>query len=428
MTSNPTSPAQPHEDVRDSRPVTTKAPDSIVDCVIAGALANRLRDAREDLTRQWLERINDRVSIVPDKIFPSEDLLDHVPLLIDGVASYIENPGAEISTDAPVVAKAMELGALRHQQGFDAYEILKEYEILGGILFTFFIRAVDTIEGPCERADLMACAARLFRAVTIIQQATMIDFFRLAGEKISERENRLRAFNQMVSHEIKNRIGAILGAGAVLEESDVSDDDHQKMIGIVVRNAREMAGTVESILELSQVEKDARQHRHVGLRQAVSEAVRQVREAARHANVQVRTKEIPADVEVDAAVVELCVANFLSNAIKYSDHTRSNAFVEISAAIEPGESSSPEIVVRVTDNGIGVPPEKRDRLFERFFRAHDHKTGIEGTGLGLSIVRDTAQSHGGRAWAEFTGSGSMFALALPLRRENDPTKAGDQTS
>ena len=73
--------------------------DPPVDCVIAGALADRLRAAREDLTRQWLERINERVSIVPNKIFPSDELLDHVPLLIDGIASYIENPGAEISTD-----------------------------------------------------------------------------------------------------------------------------------------------------------------------------------------------------------------------------------------------------------------------------------------------------------------------------------------
>ena len=392
----------------------------VLDCAIAGALAGRLRVAREDLTRQWLDRINERVSITPDKIFPSDELLDHVPLLIDGIASYIEDPRSEISTDAPVVAKAMELGALRHKQGFDAYEILKEYEILGGILFTFFIRAVDTIEGPCERADLMACSARLFRAVTIIQQATMTDFLRVAGEKISERENRLRAFNQMVSHEIKNRIGAILGANALLVEKGLSDVDRDRMIGIIGRNACEMAGTVDSILELSKVENDARQHRHVGLTQAVNEAVRQVREAARHANVDVRIKDIPADIEVDASVVELCITNFLSNSIKYSDHTHPDAFVEISAAIEPGESSTPEIVVRVTDNGIGVPSEKRDRLFERFFRAHHANSGIEGTGLGLSIVRDTAQSHGGRAWAEFGETGSVFALALPLRREKDP--------
>ena len=393
--------------------------DELPECVIAGALASRLRDAREDLTRLWLERINERVSLVPNKIFPSEELLDHVPLLIDGIASYVESPSAEIGTDAPVVAKAMELGALRHQQGFDAYEILKEYEILGGILFTFFIRAVDTIEGPCERADLMACSARLFRAVTLIQQATMTDFLRLAGERIGERENRLRAFNQMLSHEIKNRIGAVLGASGMLQEAAVTDAERDRMAEIIARNAREMAKTVESILELSQLEKDARQHRHVGLAQAVKEAARQVREAARHANVEIRLGEIPPDIEVDASVVELCVTNFLSNAIKYADRSRPGSFARIDAAVEEGESGTREVVVRVTDNGIGVPAQKRERLFERFYRAHDEDTAIEGTGLGLSIVRDTAESHGGRTWAEFGTAGSVFVLALPLRREED---------
>lgn len=390
------------------------------ECVIAGALAIRLREAREDLTRQWLDRINERVSLVPNRIFPSEELLDHVPLLIDGIASYVESPSAEISTDAPVVAKAMELGALRHQQGFDAYEILKEYEILGGILFTFFIRAVDTIEGPCERADLMACSARLFRAVTVIQQATMIDFLRLAGERIGERENRLRAFNQMVSHEIKNRIGAVLGASEILQEGAVTGPERKKMVGVIARNAREMAKTVESILELSQLEKDARQHRHVGLAQAVKEAARQVREAARHSNVAIRITDIPADIEVDASVVELCVTNYLSNAIKYSNRSRSGAFAEIGASVEVGASGAREVVLRVSDNGIGVPEEKRARLFERFFRAHEGITAVDGTGLGLSIVRDTAESHGGRTWAEFNDTGSVFVLALPLRRKGDP--------
>jgi signal transduction histidine kinase len=392
------------------------------ECVIAGALAIRLRESREDLTRQWLDRINDRVSLVPDRIFPSEELLDHVPVLIDGIASYIESPAAEVSADAPVVAKAMELGALRHSQGFDAYEILKEYEILGGILFTFFIRAVDTIEGPCERGDLMACAARLFRAVTIIQQATMTDFLRLAGEQIGERENRLRAFNRMVSHEIKNRIGAVIGASAVLQETpEIPEADRSKFVEIIARNAREMANTVEAILELSQLERDARQHRHVRLTQAIKEAVRQVREAARQANVEIRVAEIPADIEVDAAVVELCVTNYLSNAIKYSDRSRP-AFAEVTADVEVDKSGQREIVVRVKDNGRGVPPSKRERLYERFYRAHEDSK-IEGTGLGLSIVRDTAESHGGRSWAEFPETGSTFILALPLRREEDPEPA-----
>jgi len=74
--------------------------------------------------------------------------------------------------------------------------------------------------------------------------------------------------------------------------------------------------------------------------------------------------------------------------------------------------------VRVCDNGIGVPADKRDQLFERFYRAHEGTSKAEGTGLGLSIVRETAESQGGRAWAEYTEAGkTVFAIALPLHRE-----------
>src|SRR5918997_1727082 len=107
------------------------------ECPLAGVLAQHLRRSKRELTTKWLERITARVSLDPNRVFPTDELLDHVPLLIDGVADYVENPAAELGIDMPVVAKAMELGALRHKQGFDAYEILKEYEFLGGILFTF---------------------------------------------------------------------------------------------------------------------------------------------------------------------------------------------------------------------------------------------------------------------------------------------------
>ena len=115
-------------------------------------LAQRLKASRRELTGLWLDRISNRVALNPNKVFPTDDLLNHVPLLIDGVAEYIQNPAAEIGADMPVVAKAMELGALRHKQGFDAYQILKEYEFLGGILFTFFTKAVAEIDQPCEQS------------------------------------------------------------------------------------------------------------------------------------------------------------------------------------------------------------------------------------------------------------------------------------
>jgi signal transduction histidine kinase len=320
----------------------------------------------------------------------------------------------------PVVAKAMELGELRHKQGFDAYEILKEYEFLGGILFEFLTKTVRIIPEPCEKDELMACGSRLYRAVTIIQQSTMTHFLVLADKHVAEREERLRAFNRVLSHEIKNRVGAILGASSVLSElREMSADKRNELVEIVLRNAREMAHTVDNVLVLSRTDRDdVRQHRNVKLAEAAAEAVRQVREAAQGAGIEVRILPGMPDIEVSAAVIELCVKNYLSNAIKYADPAKPRRFVEISGSEEATESEEREVVVRVRDNGIGIPPDKREHLFERFFRAHEGMNAVEGTGLGLNIVRETAEAQGGRAWAEHPeDGGSIFAIALPLRRK-----------
>ena len=95
------------------------------DCPFASTLAKRIRVSRDDLTHRWLERISDRVSLNPNRVFPTEELLDHVPLLIEGVADFIENPASAATSDMPVIAKAMELGELRYAQGFAEHELLK---------------------------------------------------------------------------------------------------------------------------------------------------------------------------------------------------------------------------------------------------------------------------------------------------------------
>jgi signal transduction histidine kinase len=382
-------------------------------------LADRLRESRRDLAERWLERIADRVALDKTEIFPTEELLDHVPLLIDGIADYLQDPVNEVSADMPVVSKAMELGALRHKQGFDAYQILKEYEILGGILFAYLAEAADGIKEPCEKSELLFCGQRLFKAVTIIQQTTTMQFLRLSDAKVAEREERLRAFNRSVSHEIKNSLGAILGASATLiEMPDADAAMHRQFLGIIARNARGMRHTIENLVALSRTEDvDARQHRNVRLLEAAREAAREIRESAEDARVEIRFGALP-DVEINAAAVELCLTNYLSNAVKYANPEQKARFAEVSGGIEVGPDGQREIVVRLRDNGLGVPPGSREQLFERFFRAHDAAAvDAEGTGLGLSIVAETAKALGGRAWAEFPETGSVFAFSLPFRRE-----------
>lgn len=387
------------------------------DCSLAAALAERLRRSRHELVQHWLDRISARVSIEPRRVFPSDELLDHVPLLIEGIADYLENPSAGVGVDTPVVAKALELGALRHRQGFDAYEIMKEYELLGGILFHHLANAVDELDTRCEKSELLICGQRLFRAIAVIQQATTAQYLRLTDEKVAEREDRMRAFNRMLSHEVKNHVGAILGAADVLLTlGELDAPQRTRFAEIIARRARAMKETLDSLVVLSRMENDARQHRNVRLPQAVVEACRQVREAAEAARVELRPSPQIPDIEVNAAVLELALANYLSNAIKYSAANLRPAFVEITAEERDNGDRGPEIVVRVVDNGLGVPAEKRPQLFDRFFRAHDTVAGVEGTGLGLSIVRDMVESVGGRTWAEFPEVGSVFCFSMPLRR------------
>jgi signal transduction histidine kinase len=393
---------------------------------LAALLADRLREAKRDLVTRWLERIKARVTLNANEVFPSESLLNHVPLLIEGIATYVASPSADLHGEDPVGPKAMELGALRHEQGFDAYEILKELEILGGIIFSFLTDVADEEKVDGHRRDFLVCWQRVAHAIEMIRQATMTHFLRLSSEAVNEREDRLRRFNRMVAHELKNRVGAIRGAAHLMGESWLSREEAERFHRMILDNSEDLNRLLGNLEALSRIETDSRRSRNVLLPQAAAEAVRQLRDVAAANDVEVEIADDLPSVEVDAAAVELCLVNYVSNAIKYSDPKKPKRFVQIDGRLEGSGSADGELVVFVRDNGLGIPPESRGFLFDRFYRAHaDTVTGAEGSGLGLNIVRETATSLGGRAWAEFPESGeTVFAFCLPSRRDEDAASAG----
>ena len=261
----------------------------------------------------------------------------------------------------------------------------------------------------------------MFQAVALIQEATTTHYLQLMKERVAEREARLRAFNRALTHEFRNRIGAALGAAQLLELSGITEVDRERLTGVVTRNIDSMHAVLENLLELSRLEIDTRRQRHVRLRQAAAEARRQLRDMARAHGVEIRIAADLPDIEVNAAAIELCLSNLVSNAIKYADQSKPERWVEVRGHLRLDEGGSPvEVVVEVRDNGLGVPEAQRRRLFERFFRAHSAtEADMEGTGLGLSIVRETVKSLGGEVWAEFPREGSLFAFTAPCRRAAD---------
>jgi signal transduction histidine kinase len=395
---------------------------------LAALLAAELRSARTDIVRRWLDRIVARVTVDAGRIFPTEALLNHVPLRVDGIADYLESEEGALDAMDLVDGKAKELGGLRHEQGFDAYEILKEHEILAAILYTYMRDVLGRLDqSALEPAAVAFCWQRVAEATERIRQSTMMHFLRLAAEQVRLREERLRRFNRMVSHELKNRVGAIRGASTLLAEPWLAPEQVLRFQRIIAQNGEGLQRVLENLTALSRLEGESRQQRNVLLPQAAAEVVRQLRDAAKLGDVEVQLDDGLPAVEVDAAAVELALTNYLSNAIKYADKTKTPRWARVTGELQVGTADRDgELVVRVHDNGIGVPADSRSHLFEQFFRAHGETvTGVEGTGLGLSIVQETVTSLGGRVWAEFPDDGgSVFAFSLPSNRAEDAAAAG----
>jgi two-component system sensor histidine kinase SenX3 len=149
----------------------------------------------------------------------------------------------------------------------------------------------------------------------------------------------------------------------------------------------------------------------VDVRSVLMVVLSRLRPAARRKNITLSWKRSGSatsyTVSGDETQLTSMFSNLVENAVKY---TPSGGRVEVTA-----ESGEGEVVVRISDTGIGIPAENLARIFERFYRvdkARSKETG--GTGLGLSIVRHVAENHGGRVGVESTlGEGSTFTVHLP---------------
>jgi len=120
-------------------------------------------------------------------------------------------------------------------------------------------------------------------------------------------------------------------------------------------------------------------------------------------------------IPVDPDMLTRVFTNLCSNAIR---HTPTGGTVTISA-----QQHGNEVLVSVTDTGVGIPPDALERVFERFFRADNaRRSSTGGSGLGLAIVKAMIEAHGGRIWAEnVPGGGARFTFSLPL----NPTRSDE---
>ncbi|PJJ73053.1 two-component system sensor histidine kinase SenX3 [Diaminobutyricimonas aerilata] len=231
-----------------------------------------------------------------------------------------------------------------------------------------------------------------------------------------------RDFVANISHELKTPIGAV---GLLAEALESASDDPVQVRRFAKRLTTEserLARITQEIIELSRLQAADALHNPdlVDIDHVIASAIDQNRVAADAQAIQlVGGGDKGATVYGDESLLITAVHNLIANAIQYSS---GNSRVGVGVTNRDGT-----VEIAVTDQGVGIPEDELDRVFERFFRvdpARSRHTG--GSGLGLSIVKHVVQNHGGdiRVWSQ-PGYGSTFTIRLPQAAQTG-TRVGAQ--
>ena len=227
---------------------------------------------------------------------------------------------------------------------------------------------------------------------------------------VTEKERRealRREFTANVSHELKTPLTAILGTAEILENGMVKPEDIPHFAGNIRREAQRLIGLVNDIIKLSRLDEGdtAAPWEMVDLHAMAEEVLRQLAPAAEKQRVTMTVEGSVGPVRGVPQIIEEIIYNLCDNAIAYN---KPGGSVRVTLTSTPeGER------VTVADTGIGIPPELRERVFERFYRVDKSHSG-GGTGLGLSIVKHGAAYLGACIELDSElGKGSTFMLTFP---------------
>ena len=223
------------------------------------------------------------------------------------------------------------------------------------------------------------------------------------------------SFINAVTHELKTPIASIRLYLQTLERREVEEAKRQEFYKLMLLDTDRLLDTVEQVLKAGKAGlKKTGQRLPVEFNGLVLECVELARTRHHLLPENLQYSELgnngqPACVLGDPDELHTAVSNLLDNAVKYSPDG-----VHIAVELESPEKL---VVLRVRDQGVGIPQHELKRIFKRFYRATQRSVSqVKGTGLGLFIVRAIARKHGGRVFAESEGAGKGTTVTLELPR------------
>jgi two-component system, cell cycle sensor histidine kinase PleC len=289
------------------------------------------------------------------------------------------------------------------------------------VSFVAIIACAGTVAGfgPFQ-GHAMANPLQLVGALVVLLAMTVLTIVALFCER--RQAEKASAFKTMflahMSHELRTPLNAIIGLSELMT-SDAQDTaqtkDYPEYAGHILHSGLHLLSLINDVLDISRIEagRFELQEESIGLRDAIDEAIAVVRVQADGKAIAVAVGTMPTGLALNAdrRALQQILMNVLSNAVKFTPEGGD-------VRIEARQGTSGELVVTVTDTGMGIPEDSLERVFAPFERAGDPATrNVEGTGLGLSITRGLIELHGGAiSLSSRPGRGTIVTIVMPATR------------
>ena len=226
-------------------------------------------------------------------------------------------------------------------------------------------------------------------------------------DKVFAERNR-REFTANVSHELKTPLQSIMGSAELIENGLVKPEDMKEFSDRIYKEAARLLTLIEDIIRLSQLDENVElAWENLDIAKMASDTAALLSDTAEKKNVKINLDCEPTEIYGVRQLYSEIIYNLCENAIKYNKDGGS-----VTVSVHPKNGG---IELTVSDTGIGIPPEHRSRVFERFYRVDkSHSKATGGTGLGLSIVKHAVQYLGGQIdLTSRVGEGTKITVFFP---------------
>jgi signal transduction histidine kinase len=388
------------------------------------ALAQHLRQSREELVDRWLKTVLTTAHKAPaasglDRV----QLRDHIPTLLREIEATLvgeATPGVE--------AEARDHGTVRWEDGFLIDEMVWELSALRLVLLDEIERYVGTdgrltpvevVVASRRMADVLDRTARAsagqFVMATLAQRHEIEAKLEQRTQELIGDDHRKDSFLALLAHELRNPLAAISNALYILRNDQASEQSRERALNAVERQVQHQGRLVGDLMDVSRITREKIElHREaVDLATLAREIAEDHQGAATEARLTfaLELPEHPVHVLGDRIRLAQVLSNLFTNAIKFTDPGGQIA-VKVVA-----ERDGHTATVTVRDTGIGIEPGMLPRVFDPFAQAERSLARSQGgLGLGLALVKALVELHGGEVQVSSNGigCGTEFTLRLPL--------------